>query len=1127
MEINYSIIIFRRQLPQIATNPSSRFEAIYQAFGCVSGPNSAATFSAAYRCACDRLNAEYKPFVAWDVDTIFWMHEDREMSLSDFEQGPVDTLLPKDYLPLFSALQYDTWFVSLNLSHIKVTPELVNELCSVLSTNRTLVEMRMSSVTGRSIQEILTKIQQTLERCHGSSTLSVIDFSNNSFDDKAIASLCTIAGCLASRLSHLSLARCHLTKQHISQLSDAPGLRGAAMAGNLTHLDLSFSSCKSDEISQGLCNLISSATNLKQLNLSSTDINLQHLGNALAVASSGSLLSLDLSQNHGAFRCHSSNCSSNSQLAKFLQTSSSLRRLSLADNRMSSELHRHFLNAFANNSHLTELEVDYSNNDLQKIGAVPIFSEMLPIIQCFSGLNFSENGLDGDFAKLVDASQRCLNLFRLNFSKNSPSTKMRVNVTESLASILQSPDTRIRILDISDNRFRQTTSTICAALTDSRLHEVDISGNQMGDSGAVYLAKALQGNTRLRRLHLDKNQISLIGFQALLAGLSKNFTLTSFPTPFVDVAPLLAQKASSAERCQAIFTKIENLLTRNRDAAALGTGQAIAKQVFRFQTGCGISENLENLWQLYGETEDLFMSIQPPGGLSPSAIEEPVLHEADQTLTVVREILKKLSNMQYPAPNISSSEKFFGESLENITSKSFQPVIDHLLQAAELLSMKERHHLLPISINTVKTILEQTAQSCANDCHRETNRALTTACYMCHYASLFRVLESITVAIRDRLTNCRACLTERAAKGRMKTPIISSLSSPGSSVLNQSSKYGTLNRRQRPVSAMTPDSIGAFDEQSDEVNQIYNSNRTPNNRRPMMTAEMFETPPPPAPFHPPTPILHKQHEHAASPGPLLSNPCKQRPKKPKNQRPSKPVVEQDCEDANNINRAEKDICTGENGSHTNGTHAKNKTPPSHEKNDNEGSPVIYASAVPVNIQSTPKDSPGEDGYGGGLKESSLLNKAPVNKPVVGGVKVGPSINLSDLKLKKIPNSANSTGDNEMSTPTSNNGHNSTPLTEESNGGSSGHSVLRPKVPAKPAKPPKPVVTTPLITALKETGVVNKSNPESIPRPSSPPDDESSESFADRLSRFGVAAKPRRQDIRSMIEPGSGNSTSTS
>ena len=52
------------------------------------------------------------------------------------------------------------------------------------------------------------------------------------------------------------------------------------------------------------------------------------------------------------------------------------------------------------------------------------------------------------------------------------------------------------------------------------LQVLDISGNGMGDVGARLLAKALQINTRLRQIMLDRNNITLQG--------KTNFTPHSF-----------------------------------------------------------------------------------------------------------------------------------------------------------------------------------------------------------------------------------------------------------------------------------------------------------------------------------------------------------------------------------------------------------------------------------------------------------------------------------------------------------------------------------------------------------------------------------------------------------------------
>ena len=57
------------------------------------------------------------------------------------------------------------------------------------------------------------------------------------------------------------------------------------------------------------------------------------------------------------------------------------------------------------------------------------------------------------------------------------------------------------------------------------LQVLDISGNGMGDVGARLLAKALQINTRLRKIMLDRNNITLQGNRTASKEFFVNFCL--------------------------------------------------------------------------------------------------------------------------------------------------------------------------------------------------------------------------------------------------------------------------------------------------------------------------------------------------------------------------------------------------------------------------------------------------------------------------------------------------------------------------------------------------------------------------------------------------------------------------
>jgi hypothetical protein len=47
------------------------------------------------------------------------------------------------------------------------------------------------------------------------------------------------------------------------------------------------------------------------------------------------------------------------------------------------------------------------------------------------------------------------------------------------------------------------------------------SGNQMGDEGARVLAKALQINSKLRTIYLDRNYVTQNGFRDIAMALEK------------------------------------------------------------------------------------------------------------------------------------------------------------------------------------------------------------------------------------------------------------------------------------------------------------------------------------------------------------------------------------------------------------------------------------------------------------------------------------------------------------------------------------------------------------------------------------------------------------------------------
>jgi hypothetical protein len=82
----------------------------------------------------------------------------------------------------------------------------------------------------------------------------------------------------------------------------------------------------------------------------------------------------------------------------------------------------------------------------------------------------------------------------------------------------------------------ELTSLIYDLATNDSLVELDVSGHQMGNRGAVALGKTLQTNNTLVTLGWDENQTTIAGFQAFRTGMERNHSLKVMALPILDIA---------------------------------------------------------------------------------------------------------------------------------------------------------------------------------------------------------------------------------------------------------------------------------------------------------------------------------------------------------------------------------------------------------------------------------------------------------------------------------------------------------------------------------------------------------------------------------------------------------------
>lgn len=94
------------------------------------------------------------------------------------------------------------------------------------------------------------------------------------------------------------------------------------------------------------------------------------------------------------------------------------------------------------------------------------------------------------------------------------------------------------------------------------LTALDISGNQIGNSGVVALAKALKVNNTLTSLNWDENLTGSLGFINIRNALETNQTVRNMPLPVFDVQKLL--KSDDFSTTQAVLSRIQEYILRNQ-----------------------------------------------------------------------------------------------------------------------------------------------------------------------------------------------------------------------------------------------------------------------------------------------------------------------------------------------------------------------------------------------------------------------------------------------------------------------------------------------------------------------------------------------------------------------------------
>ena len=235
----------------------------------------------------------------------------------------------------------------------------------------------------------------------------------------------------------------------------------------------------------------------------------------------------------------------------------------------------------------------------------PIILTLIPKLLYFRESNLhciSENDMSG----VIQGIARNKSIISLNLSRNMTNVKSKhfPTITEAIVQLLQDEETAVQKLNLCDCKLKAELGNVINALGSNQcLQHLDITGNLMGDSGARLLAKALQINTRLRTINLDRNQISLQGYTDITYALNSNYAMRHIPFPTFDLQSAIK---TQPERVDAIIHRMQELLQRNSSPQRFRN----SAQAFRLTQGFVMSSTQQVLDKVAASAQDNIDSIR-------------------------------------------------------------------------------------------------------------------------------------------------------------------------------------------------------------------------------------------------------------------------------------------------------------------------------------------------------------------------------------------------------------------------------------------------------------------------------------------------------------------------------------
>ncbi|XP_039266221.2 F-actin-uncapping protein LRRC16A-like isoform X2 [Styela clava] len=657
-----------------------------------SGP--CGNFSVMYECMCNFTGLPVREEVGWDVDTIYLSQNCKELNFKDFD-------LPdqKDFIPIILVLMYNRWFEGLVIKNIKLISDVFDTILKVVRRSSVLKQLVLEGVglKGEIAHKLSQEMIENKECC-----IDTLDLSNNPLEDRAIMHLSGALPLLkhGGGLRILKLDRTGLSAKGVSGLCQA--LRSSSIISrSLTNLTLADNAIKGEE-AIGLYNYLSTKNQLQYLDVSGTDCAVEIYISAMSKGCIENLKTINLSRNHFFGKGISARpphyiedeYTGNRKgketplpntFQEYFKTTKALSDLDLSGMKVPPEAVRQIMDGLAQNfTEDLQVSLNLSSAELKAPGAQMI-SKVVAHLTNLIGLDISDNGLDSDLSSLLAWIQKNDSIRDLKIGRNFNNIKPKhmKAVMDAIVELVQEDRSCLESLSLCDSKLRDWTSVLLGCLgSNTSLTTLDISGNMIGDLGARVTAKALQINSKIKVLMMDRNLLTANGFHEISSALEKNYTLRYMPYPVIDA---VAAMKSQPEKTQASLAKIQDLLLRNAN-----TNKNSNEQQFRLQRAVTTTAQ-EVLDRVAGKVDDTVNALE--------------LLEADTACTDV--VIKAKSHVKDAKNSRQLLSDIYGLAMEK-TSGDHSNLRRKLEQMAKEMDAMVQEHIK----NTVQSMTKNAESQC-------------------------------------------------------------------------------------------------------------------------------------------------------------------------------------------------------------------------------------------------------------------------------------------------------------------------------------------------------------------------------------------------------------------------------